>query len=92
MHDLLDCIAVATACGRCGGTYEVTLRQVLAAQDQLHEGCMVNDERECPPLTYGPLADRASVEKFAAAWQALVRQVENEGRALRLTTDGQPVS
>jgi hypothetical protein len=82
--DLLDRIAVRTPCGRCGGAYDVTLRQVLAAQDQMHEGCLVADERDCPPLTYSPLADRRSVEAFAAAWEQLVRHVERGGRSIQI--------
>jgi hypothetical protein len=84
MTDLLDRIAVSTPCGRCGGAYDVTLRQILAAQDQMHEGCLVADERDCPPLTYSPLADRASVQAFAAAWELLVRQVERAGRSVQI--------
>jgi hypothetical protein len=84
MTDLLDRIAVRTPCGRCGGAYDVTLRQILAAQDQMHEGCLVADERDCPPLTYSPLADRATVEAFAETWERLVRHVEQHGRSLRI--------
>jgi hypothetical protein len=84
MTDLLDRVAVRTPCGRCGGAYDVTLRQVLAAQVQMHEGCLVADERDCPPLTYSPLADRATVEAFAAAWEQLVGHVERGGRAVRI--------
>lgn len=83
-HDILDHVAVSTPCGACGGRYDVTLRQILLSQELLHEGCPVQHERDCPPLVYGPLADRAAVGAFRDAWDRLADQIRRSGGELTL--------
>jgi hypothetical protein len=83
-HDILDHVAVSVPCGACGGRYPVSLRHILLAQDMLHEGCPVCDERECPPLSYAPLATRQAIDAFERAWTALAHETRSAGWELTL--------
>ena len=54
--DILDEVAVSVPCASCGGHYPVTLRQVLVAQDLLHEDCPAQREAEWLTTAYAGLA------------------------------------
>lgn len=83
-HDILDHVAVSVPCPVCGGRYDVTLRHILLSQVLMHEGCPVHDERECHPLTYGPLASPGTIEDLERAWMALASEVRHAGLELTL--------
>jgi hypothetical protein len=61
--EIFDRTAVDAPCGACQGSYRVTLGLVALSQDLMDEGCTVHDERECPPLGYSRLADRAVIAR-----------------------------
>lgn len=83
-HDILDHVAVSVPCGACEGRYDVTLRHVLLAQDMMHEGCPVHDDRECPPLFYAPLATCRAIDELRRAWTALAEETRRSGWELTL--------
>jgi hypothetical protein len=88
--DILDEVAVSVPCASCGGHYPVTLRQVLVAQDLLHEDCPAQREAEWLPTAYAGLANEAAVRELDRAWQRISRQVESSG--LTLTFCRPPIS
>lgn len=83
-HDILDQAAVSVPCAVCGGRYEVTLRHILLAQQMMHDGCPVHDERECAPLVYAPLATRSAIGALQRAWTALAAEAGRSGWELTL--------
>jgi hypothetical protein len=83
-HDILEHVAVSVPCSACGDRYSVTLRHVLLAQNLMHEGCPVHDDRECPPLVYAPLAASPAIEALRVAWTGLAEQVRQAGWELTL--------
>lgn len=83
-HDILDSVAVSVPCGACEGRYDVTLRHILLAQDMMHAGCPVPDERECPPLTYAPLGTRQAIGELRRAWNELARETQHAGWELTM--------
>ena len=77
--DLLEYVAVRVPCASCGQHYAVSLRQVLLAQDMLHEGCPVCTETECLPLTYAALANEDALRDLERSWSRLVERVHAAG-------------
>ncbi len=66
--DILDCIFIVARCQGCGGTYEVSARVARSAATMLHEGCPVQNERNCPELSYASLIDPGALDALAEAW------------------------
>lgn len=82
--DILEAITVELGCAACGGQYELSLKQILLSQDMLHEGCPVENQRECPPLFYADLADRELIQELQRAWLRLEEKTQADGRKLLL--------
>ncbi|MFO0982309.1 MAG: hypothetical protein U1E76_11330 [Planctomycetota bacterium] len=77
--DLLNAASVKLPCDACGG-YEVTLRQILASHEVLHDGCCcARDESECAPRSYARVLDRETVEQLERAWRHLEDEVRRMG-------------
>lgn len=77
--DLLRRVAVRVPCPQCAGHYGVTLRQILLAQQLVHQGCPARHEPECPPVIYAGLADKDALEEFSECWWRLVDRVQSAG-------------
>ena len=77
--DLLRRVVVRVPCVACGRDYGVTLRQVLLAQQLVHQGCPARHEPECPPATYARLADKDALHDFDERWWRLVDKVRSAG-------------
>lgn len=82
--DILESVAIEIPCGTCGGRYEVTLKQVALSRQMLHEGCPVQDERECPPLYYAGLVESGVAQELQRVWTLLERQVRDAGGEVKL--------
>ncbi len=82
--DILEAIAIESRCPTCGGQYEVSLRQILLSQNMLHEGCPVEDQRECPPLFFADLADREVIRELERVWLRLEEKTRTAGMKLLL--------
>lgn len=53
--DILSTVGIELRCNNCGGSNEITLRQVLLSRQVMHEGCQARSETECypaPPAAY----------------------------------------
>lgn len=77
--DLLQEIAILVPCAACGQHYTVCMRDVLASQQMLHDGCPVCSETECLPLTYATLANESALREFDQSWSRLSSQVRAAG-------------
>lgn len=82
--DILEAITIELGCAACGGQYEISLKQVLLSQNMLHEGCPVEDQRECPPLFYADLVDRELIQELQHVWLRLEEKTHAAGRKLSL--------
>ena len=82
--DILEAITIELGCAACGGQYEISLKQILLSQNMLHEGCPVENQRECPPLFYADLADREMIQELQRAWLRLEEKTHANGRKLLL--------
>ena len=82
--DILEAVTVELPCPSCGGQYEVSLKQILLSQNMLHDGCPVEDQRECPPLFYADVADRELILELQRVWQRLEEKTRVSGRKLSL--------
>jgi hypothetical protein len=82
--DILDSIAIMIPCRTCGGSYEVTLKQVALSQKMIHVGCPVHAQTECPPLYYAPLIDRQLAQDLQKLWARLEREAHAAGAELKL--------
>lgn len=82
--DLLRRVVVQVPCVACGHYYGVTLRQVLLAQQLVHQGCPARHEPECPPVIYSKLADEDALHEFDQSWWRLVDRVRSAGFELSL--------
>jgi len=69
--DILDKVAIEIPCAACGGRYELSLKQVMLSQEMIHEGCPVQDDRECPPLAYSDLVDEETLRELQRVWARL---------------------
>jgi hypothetical protein len=77
--DLLQHVGVLVPCATCGQHYTVNLRDVLASQEMIHEGCPVCREPACQPLSYAALADEGAAREFERAWIQLLAKVRTAG-------------
>lgn len=75
--DILAAVTIELPCGACGGSYEMTLREIELHQQALHEGCLARFETECSPIFYGDLFHRRQIDEFTEAW----RHLEEAARA-----------
>ncbi len=92
--DILEAAKIELQCPACRGHYDVSLKEVLLSQNMLHQGCPVEDPRECPPLFYSDVADRELILELQRVWQQLEEKTRANGRKLSLhgdreKTDGQ---
>jgi hypothetical protein len=77
--DILKHVAVTVPCVSCGQHYAVTLRQILLAQDMMHEGCPSCADTECLPLVYANFANEEAVRQFEQSWVRLMQMVKQTG-------------
>ena len=82
--EILEAVTIELQCAMCGGQYEISLKQILLSQNMLHEGCPVEDQRECPPLFHADLADRELILNLQHAWLELEEKTRAGGRKLLL--------
>jgi hypothetical protein len=90
--DILSTVGIELRCNNCGGSYEITLRQVLLLQQVLHEGCQARSETECYPVAYASLLDPEFIEQFRAAWESLEEAARASGGRLQLRAERQASS
>ena len=82
--DILEIVAIEIPCSACGGRYEVPIKQVALSQQMLHEGCPVQVERECPPLSYSDLVDPDLIQELQKVWARLETMARGAGGELKL--------
>ncbi len=82
--DILESVAIEIPCVACGGRYEVTLKQVALSQEMLHEGCPIQVETECPPLTQSGLVDQELIQELQGIWARLEEKARGAGGELKL--------
>ncbi len=87
--DILDAISVSLRCPRCGALYEVPLKNIRAAQEQLHLGCPVEMTEDCPQLFWGSLADEGDLQALRDAWNRLDARVRSQSGQLVIHGDPQ---
>lgn len=82
--DLLMAAAMELPCGACGGSYTVTLAQLLTSQETLlHEGCSQPDRStECPPAAFARWVDHNILVELQQNWQRLEEQIHAAGGQL----------
>jgi len=66
--DILDLVRLVVPCAACGGTYEVSARVARNSDTMLHEGCPVQNPRNCPELHYASLIDPQVLDELCAVW------------------------
>ena len=84
--DILSAATIELRCDNCGGTYEISLRQVHLSREALHEGCLARGESECYPVVYATLVDGELIEHLSQAWRRIDEGVRAAGGRLRLRT------
>ena len=82
--DILEAVTIELPCSSCGGRYEIFLKQIFLSQNMLHEGCPVEDQRECSPLFYADIVDRELIQELQHAWLRLEEKTHAAGRKLLL--------
>ena len=82
--DVLRAVAVRLPCPQCGQRYEVTLAQILAAQEALRHECLARGEVECEPLFHAPLLAHDLIEEFREVWGRLDAAARAQGSELRI--------
>ena len=89
--NLLEFLGLELPCPLCGHFYRLPLKSVAISKRMLHEGCPVSDERECPPILYGPLVAPSLLHDLQASWARLaVRAQELGGRVVTLSPQAKP--
>lgn len=66
--DILDLVYLVVPCAACGGPYEVSARVARSSDTMLHEGCPVQNPRNCPELHYASLVDPKALDELCAVW------------------------
>lgn len=85
--NLLEVLGLELPCPLCGHFYRLPLKSVAISQRMLHEGCPVSDERECPPIFYGPLVAPSLLHDLQSSCARLaVRARELGGRVVALSS------
>jgi hypothetical protein len=82
--NILDSLVLEVSCPSCQQRYEVSIANVLEAQEMLNEGRACRSETECPPLYLGALLDQDDVRELQEAYMRLAAQAENRGASLHL--------
>lgn len=82
--DILSAARVQLRCDNCGGTYEISLRQVELSREALHEGCLAQGESECYPVIYAALVGSELIDHLRQAWQTIDECVGGAGGRLLL--------
>ncbi len=89
--NLLECMGLELSCPLCGHLYRLPLKSVAVSKRMLHEGCPVSDEREYPPIFYGPLVAPSLLHDLQSSWARLeVRARELGGRVVALSAKAEP--
>ncbi len=84
MIDILSAVAVELPCEECGGTFRVSLGQILDAQGAMRATCNARGLRECPGFYYAGLVDPESGRQLADAWRQMEREAACAGGELVL--------
>jgi len=77
--NILEDVGLELPCPQCGSVYRLPLKSIGISQRMLHEGCPLHDERECPPVFYGPLLESGLVDDLQAVWARLERGAQSAG-------------
>lgn len=80
--DVLKAVAVELPCNQCGQRYQVTLGQILLAQQALGHDCLARGESECEPLFEAGLLGKDLITAFLDAWTRLEARARAAGGAL----------
>ncbi|MDO8586964.1 MAG: hypothetical protein Q7T82_07980 [Armatimonadota bacterium] len=82
--DILSAATIELRCNDCGGTYEISLKQVELSQEALHAGCQAQGENECYPIIYASLMDGALIDDLQQTWHKIEEGVRRAGGRLLL--------
>ena len=77
--DILDLVSLVVPCAACGGTTEISARVVLGSEKMLHEGCPVQNPRNCPEVYYASLIDSKTLDELCSAWSRLEASARAHG-------------
>ena len=83
--DILSVAAIRLPCSRCGGSYEVPLRDILLSHQIMHEGCPAPVETECPPVFQSRLASESAIKALGRVWRRVERRAAADGGELVLS-------
>lgn len=86
MIDIEKDVAIELPCSECGGTFQVSLGQVLNAQEGMRHECLARADTECPGMHLAGLVDRAALESLVSSWHAIQQQARAEGGRLVVTS------
>ena len=77
--DILDLVCLVVPCAACGGTAEISARVVRDSEKMLHEGCPVQNPRNCPEVYYSSLIDSNALDELCTAWSRLEASARAHG-------------
>jgi hypothetical protein len=86
--DILDLVCLVVPCAACGGTAEISARVVRGSEKMLHEGCPVQNSRNCPEIYYSSLIDSKALDELCAAWSRLEASARAHGNEAVLRPSG----
>lgn len=86
MIDIEKDVAIELPCSECGGTFRVSLGQVLNAQEGMRHECLARADTECPGMHLAGLADRATLESVVKNWREMQEQARRHGGQLVVTS------
>ena len=86
--NILDLVSLVVPCAACGGTTEISARVVLGSEKMLHEGCPVQNPRNCPEVYYASLIDSKALDDLCAAWSRLEASARAHGSEAVLRPSG----
>lgn len=89
--DILDHVFLVAHCEGCKGSYEVSARVARSAETMLHEGCPVQNERNCPERYYASLIDPGAVDELARAWAHVEATARSRGSDVLLRSESESV-
>lgn len=89
--DILDRVFLVVHCEGCKGTYEVSARVARSAETMLHEGCPVQNVRNCPELYYASLVDPDALDELARAWAHVEATARSHGSNVLLRPESESV-
>ena len=85
--DILDHVYLVAHCEDCKEATEVSARIARNAETMLHEGCPVQNERNCPERYYASLIDPAALDELARAWAHVEASARSRGSDVLLRSE-----